>query len=295
MRQLAAVLLVVTIAAPIDAIGQTATPGARAVPCRVFVTETKVNPTWYEKVKEVKYSKRWYGSSEPAFRSLAKQAWDLDADAVVAVDVRFHPTFWSWASPHANGIAVKWTDRGQEGFPSLEGRCFDREAQSITTKVAKPEPTKAPTTTTVSTAPTKTEARKASEPKTPFPWDAVVAAAIVGGTAFAIAKSGGSDSSTGSSGINLGSGYAAAAMMAGAAPTPASVLPSTQWIASISSRGDVIVLSDNTVWIVNWRDQIRASLWLPTQRVALVRGSRFNEFLIVRTDRADTIRVEQVR
>jgi hypothetical protein len=94
----------------------------------VFVTEAPVNPSWFTAIKKIKYSKKWYGSGEVAYRALAQQAWKLDADAVVDVNVNFRPSMWSWATPHADGTAVKWTDEGRKQWSSLFGQCFEREA-----------------------------------------------------------------------------------------------------------------------------------------------------------------------
>jgi hypothetical protein len=106
------------------------TATATREPCRVFVTEAPVNPSWFTVVKKIKYSKKWYGSGEVAYRALAQQAWKLDADAVVDVNVNFRPSMWSWASPHADGTAVKWTEEGRKQWPSLFGQCFEREADN---------------------------------------------------------------------------------------------------------------------------------------------------------------------
>jgi len=104
------------------------TATATREPCRVFVTEAAVNPSWFTAIKTIKYSKKWYGSGEVAYRALAQQAWKLDADAVVDVNLNFRPSMWSWASPHANGTAVKWTEEGRKQWSSLFGQCFGRDA-----------------------------------------------------------------------------------------------------------------------------------------------------------------------
>lgn len=100
-----------------------------AVPCKVFLTEEKVSPTWYDSIRDVNYSRRWYGSSDVAFQALADQAWDVDADAVVAIMINFKPTFWAWASPRASGVAVKWNDAGVRNFAALKGRCFAKSPE----------------------------------------------------------------------------------------------------------------------------------------------------------------------
>jgi hypothetical protein len=109
-----------------SAIPSTTATAARE-PCRVFVTEAAVNPSWFTAIKEIKYSKKWYGSGEVAYRALAQQAWKLDADAVVDVNLNFRPSMWSWASPHANGTAVKWTEEGRKQWSTLFGQCFGRD------------------------------------------------------------------------------------------------------------------------------------------------------------------------
>jgi hypothetical protein len=95
-------------------------------PCRVFVTEEKVNPSLYTVVKRIKYAKKYYGGSSHAWEGMAREGWKVDADAVVAVNINFRPSMFSWASPHAEGTAVKWNDAGRQRFPSLAGQCFAR-------------------------------------------------------------------------------------------------------------------------------------------------------------------------
>ena len=104
-----------------------AAPSDTHAPCRVFVTETAVNPSWYVVVRDVKYGKKWYGPTSVALEALAQQAWKLKADAVVGASTSVHPSMFSWASPHAKGIAVNWTDAGRANFSTLQGRCYDQE------------------------------------------------------------------------------------------------------------------------------------------------------------------------
>ena len=103
-----------------------ASPAAGGEPCRVFVTEEKVNPSLYTLVKRIKYAKKYYGGSSHAWEGMAREGWKVDADAVVAVNINFRPSMFSWASPHAEGTAVKWNDAGRKQFPSLAGQCFAR-------------------------------------------------------------------------------------------------------------------------------------------------------------------------
>ena len=89
-------------------------------PCRVFVTEQMVNPSLYTVVKRIKYAKKY--SAAPPMRGPGWRAkLEVDADAVVAVNINFRPSGFSWASPHAEGIAVKWNDEGRQQFHLLGG------------------------------------------------------------------------------------------------------------------------------------------------------------------------------
>lgn len=99
-------------------------PAPGGEPCRVFVTEQLVNPTFYTVVKRIKYAKKYYGGSSHAWEGMAREGWKVDADAVVAVNINFRPSMFSWASPHAEGTAVKWNDEGRRQFRSLAGQCF---------------------------------------------------------------------------------------------------------------------------------------------------------------------------
>jgi hypothetical protein len=94
-------------------------------PCRVFVTEQQVDPSFYTVVKRITYRKKYYGGSSHAWEGMAREGRKVDADAVVAVNINFRPSMFSWASPHAEGIAVKWTDAGRTQFASLVGQCFE--------------------------------------------------------------------------------------------------------------------------------------------------------------------------
>jgi len=108
------------------AVSPEVTPATGGEPCRVFVTEEKVNSTFFTVVKRIKYAKKYYGGSSHAWEGMAREGWKVDADAVVAVNINFRPSMFSWASPHAEGTAVKWNDEGKKQFRSLVGQCFGR-------------------------------------------------------------------------------------------------------------------------------------------------------------------------
>ena len=114
----------------VSAEGSAVVPAAVAAkePCRVFVTEQHVDPALYTVVKRIKYRKKYYGGSSHAWEGMAREGWRAGADAVVDVNINFRPSMFSWASPHADGIAVKWTDDGRKAFASLVGQCFDAAA-----------------------------------------------------------------------------------------------------------------------------------------------------------------------
>jgi hypothetical protein len=99
--------------------------GTMKEPCRVFVTEQSVDPSFYTVVKRIKYRKKYYGGSSHAWEGMAREGGKVGADAVVSVNINFRPSMFSWASPHAEGIAVAWTDAGRKGFASLVGQCFE--------------------------------------------------------------------------------------------------------------------------------------------------------------------------
>jgi hypothetical protein len=60
------------------------------------------------------------------FGCSAWEGWKADADAVVAVNINFRPSMFSWASPHAEGMAVRWNAEGRKQFPAFLGQCFPR-------------------------------------------------------------------------------------------------------------------------------------------------------------------------
>jgi hypothetical protein len=67
------------------------------------------------------------------------------------------------------------------------------------------------------------------------------------------------------------------------------------WIDSVSDDGEVIVLSDDSVWQVEFADQIKASLWLPMQRVAIAKTSRAGIYRLVRERQGDSVQARLVR
>jgi len=84
-----------------------------------------VDPSFYTVVKRIKYRKKYYGGSSHAWEGMAREGRKVGAEAVVAVNINFRPSMFSWASPHAEGIAVTWTDAGRKQFASLVGQCFE--------------------------------------------------------------------------------------------------------------------------------------------------------------------------
>jgi hypothetical protein len=89
--------------------------------CRVFVTEENAPAGWVTVLKKVKWTKGWYGGTSGAHEKLALEAARYGADAVVGVEVGRGPSGFSWASPKASGIAVKWTDEGRKNAAKLKG------------------------------------------------------------------------------------------------------------------------------------------------------------------------------
>jgi hypothetical protein len=106
---------------------QDPTPKPAVEPCRLLITETKVDPSWYTEPRAVWHQKKWYGSNNSAWSGLAKKAWKLDADAIVDANVRHQPSGFAWAAPRASGTAVKWTEEGRKQAATLKGECFARE------------------------------------------------------------------------------------------------------------------------------------------------------------------------
>jgi hypothetical protein len=106
---------------------QDVTPKPVAEPCRIFITEAKLDTSWYADPRLLTHQKKWYGSNNAALSGLAKKAWKLDADAVIEVNVRHQPSGFAWAAPRATGTAVKWTEEGRKHASTLKGECFPRE------------------------------------------------------------------------------------------------------------------------------------------------------------------------
>jgi hypothetical protein len=100
-------------------------------PCRVLVTEQRVDASWYQPVQEIKFTKRTRPSTGAAKREFAKRADKLGADAVVNVKIDSKRTAMSY--PHsiidARGLAVKWTEAGREQAGKIVGECFDPEGK----------------------------------------------------------------------------------------------------------------------------------------------------------------------
>lgn len=92
--------------------------------CAVFVTEKEIDKAFYTAGKDVTVSKKWYGSAAEMYGDLANRAHEVGANAVVAAHTWHSPSAFSWAAPHAGGLAVKLTDAGLQALPKLEGRCY---------------------------------------------------------------------------------------------------------------------------------------------------------------------------
>lgn len=69
----------------------------------------------------------------------------------------------------------------------------------------------------------------------------------------------------------------------------------TLYLEDVSSDGAVLVLSDDSVWHVEFADQTKASLWLPLQRVAVARTSSPGLYRIVRESQGDSVRAKFVK
>jgi hypothetical protein len=99
-------------------------PAPTAVTCNTFITEKDVDKAFYRTMKEIKVSKKWYGSTAEMYGDLAQKARKAGADAVINARTWHAPSGFSWAAPHAGGMAVKWTPAGRAALPNLEGRCY---------------------------------------------------------------------------------------------------------------------------------------------------------------------------
>jgi hypothetical protein len=100
-------------------------------PCRVLVTEQRVDESWYRPIEEIKFTKRAKPSTGAARKEFAKRAHKLNADAVVNVTMDSKRTAMSF--PHsiieAEGLAVTWTEDGRKQAATLKGECFAREVK----------------------------------------------------------------------------------------------------------------------------------------------------------------------
>ncbi len=100
------------------------TASSPLVSCRTFISERDVDKAFYRAIKDIKVSKKWYGSTSEMDRHLVKKARKMEADAVINVRTWHAPAGFAWSAPHAGGLAVKWTEAGHEALPSLKGRCY---------------------------------------------------------------------------------------------------------------------------------------------------------------------------
>jgi hypothetical protein len=100
------------------------TPLPTPFSCRTFISEKDLDKTLYTAIKDIKVSKKWYGSPSETYGDLAEKARKSGADAVISVHAWFAPSGFAWAAPHTGGMAIKWTDAGRKALPGLEGRCY---------------------------------------------------------------------------------------------------------------------------------------------------------------------------
>jgi hypothetical protein len=99
-------------------------PAPTPFSCRTFISEKDADKAFYTTIKDIKVSKKWYGSTSEMYGELAEKARKTGADAVINVHTWQAPSGFAWAAPHAGGMAVKWTEAGRKALPSLEGRCY---------------------------------------------------------------------------------------------------------------------------------------------------------------------------
>jgi hypothetical protein len=92
--------------------------------CGIFLSEKEIDKSFYTTVREVEVYHGWYGSAVELYGALAKKAQSVGADAVINVHTWHSPKGFSWAAPHAAGMAIKWTSAGRAALPGLEGRCY---------------------------------------------------------------------------------------------------------------------------------------------------------------------------
>lgn len=100
------------------------TPTVDPASCRTFISENDVDKAFYTAIKDIKVSKKWYGSTTEMFGDLAERARKVGADAVINARTWHSPAGFAWAAPHAGGMAVKWTEAGRKALPTLPGRCY---------------------------------------------------------------------------------------------------------------------------------------------------------------------------
>jgi hypothetical protein len=99
-------------------------PSSSPISCQTFISEQDVDKALYKAMKDIKVSKKWYGSTSEMYGYLAEKAHKVGADAVINVHTWHAPAGFAWAAPHAGGLAVKWTEAGRKALPSLKGRCY---------------------------------------------------------------------------------------------------------------------------------------------------------------------------
>lgn len=115
------------ITQPAESIAAPEAAGARAplpANCGIFISESGLDKKYYTTIKEIKVSKKWYGSTSEMYDDLAAKARKVGADGVINVRTWHAPSGFSWAAPHAGGMAIDWTPAGRDALPGLEGRCY---------------------------------------------------------------------------------------------------------------------------------------------------------------------------
>jgi hypothetical protein len=233
-----------------------------SAPCRVLLTTDRADPSWYELVQDIQFTKRFNRpTTEGARKDLAKRAHKLGADAVLNVAIESKRTVLSFPNSiiEARGRAIRWTPVGRERSFELQGSCYSVKGKPIEQMARTIAP---------------------EQPRKKFPWGALIAGAVVGAAAIGAATSSGTT-------------YAAPVEL-----PPAVVSPyvRTYSIDSVSRGGEVLVLSDGSAWAVEWRDQFRAAMWGPVQRVSIVDGSRYGQYVLVRDGAyPETITVTSIR
>ena len=100
------------------------TPIPTPFSCQTFISEKDIDKAFYTTIKDIKVSKKWYGSTTEMYGDLAEKARKTGADAVINARTWHAPSGFAWAAPHAGGTAVKWTEAGRRALPGLEGRCY---------------------------------------------------------------------------------------------------------------------------------------------------------------------------